>query len=289
MRALAGYNCLITGASRGLGAGLAAAFWEAGANLLLVARSAAGLAALAERLGPRDGQSLAVLAADLRDVSTPAQIIATAQKQFSTLEVLVNNAALQGPIGPSWQTDWEAWQATLRVNLLAPVALCRLCVPWMLGAGRGKILNLSGGGAAGPRANFAAYATAKAGLARFSETLAHETKTLGIDVNSMAPGALNTAMTSDVIEAGPAAAGIHEYELALKVRQAGGATLERAAALAVFLASPASDGLTGKLLSAVWDPWETLPEHLAELQGSDVYALRRIVPKDRGLDWGERG
>ena len=62
----------------------------------------------------------------------------------------------------------------------------------------------------------------------------------------------------------------------------------KAIALAVFLASRASDGLTGKLLSAVWDPWETLPEHLAELQQSDIYTLRRIVPKDRGLDWGER-
>jgi 3-oxoacyl-[acyl-carrier protein] reductase len=64
--------------------------------------------------------------------------------------------------------------------------------------------------------------------------------------------------------------------------------LETGARLAVFLASALSDGLTGKLLSAVWDPWETLPSHLAELRSGDIYTLRRIVPADRGLDWGER-
>jgi len=285
---LTGHNCLITGASRGLGASLAAAFWEAGANLLLVARSETGLSGVAESLGQREGQHLAVLAADLSVPTAPERIAAAAQKQFSTLDVLVNNAALQGPIGPAWQNDWAAWQATLQVNLLAPAALCRFCVPWMLQRGHGKILNLSGGGAAAPRANFSAYGTAKAGLVRFSEILAQETREFGIDVNCLAPGAINTAMTADVIEAGPTAAGRQEYEQALKLRLAGAAVPDKAIALAVFLASRASDGLTGRLLSAVWDPWETLPEHLAELQQSDIYTLRRIVPKDRGLDWGER-
>jgi NAD(P)-dependent dehydrogenase (short-subunit alcohol dehydrogenase family) len=285
---LTSHNCLITGASRGLGASLAAAFWEAGANLLLVARSEDGLADLAKSLGRRAGQHLAVFAADLVDPTAPERIAAVAQKQFQTLDVLVNNAAIQGPIGPAWQNDWAAWQTTMQINLFAPVALCRLCVPAMIRRGHGKILNLSGGGAAAPRANFSAYGTAKAGLVRFSEILAQETLEYGIDVNCLAPGAMNTAMTADVIEAGPASAGQQEYEQALERRMEGGAMPEKAAALAVFLASRASDGLTGKLLSAVWDPWETLPEHLAELEQSDIYTLRRIVPKDRGLDWGER-
>jgi 3-oxoacyl-[acyl-carrier protein] reductase len=158
----------------------------------------------------------------------------------------------------------------------------------MAKTGRGKVINLSGGGAASPRANFTAYATAKAGLVRFSETLSEETRDAGVDVNCIAPGAMDTEMLSEVVKAGAAAAGQKEYDLALKVSKTAGNSLERAAALCVFLASEASDGITGKLISAIWDPWETLAEHLGELQKTDIYTLRRIVPKDRGMNWGGR-
>ena len=89
-----------------------------------------------------------------------------------------------------------------------------------------------------------------------------------------------------MLAAGPDRTGRKFYEQSLKQKEEGGAPLERAAALAVFLGSAASDGITGKLLSAIWDPWQTLPEHREDLQRTDVYTLRRIVPKDRGLSWG---
>ncbi|MGZ8844572.1 MAG: dehydrogenase, partial [Pyrinomonadaceae bacterium] len=72
-----------------------------------------------------------------------------------------------------------------------------------------------------------------------------------------------------------------------KQKLEGGAPVERGADLAVFLGAAESDGITGKLFSAIWDAWETLPAYLEELRKSDVFTLRRIVPKDRGLDWGE--
>ena len=282
---LAKRTCLVTGASRGLGAHLANAFWEAGANLILVARSVQALIDVVTNLPPRPDQRAVTLRADLSDPLAPERIVAEARQEFSTLDVLVNNAAIQGPIGPLYENDWQAWQMTLQVNLLAPVALCRLCVPWMAEHGGGKIINLSGGGGTSPRPDFSAYATTKAGLLRFSETLAEETRHLGIQVNCVAPGAMDTAMLAAVLEAGPKAAGQKEYEQALEIRETGGADPERAAALCVFLASTDSDGITGKLISAVWDPWDTLPQRRAELKDSDIYTLRRIVPKDRGLDW----
>ena len=73
---------------------------------------------------------------------------------------------------------------------------------------------------------------------------------------------------------------------ALEQQRSGGAPLERGAALAVWLGSQASDGVTAKLLSALWDPWADLGEHLGDL-ASDIYTLRRIVPDDRGLTWGD--
>jgi len=279
-------NCLITGASRGFGAKVAAAFWEAGANLILVARTALVLQQVADALPRRPDQRVITHVADLSDPQAPVQIITEARKEFAVLDVLVNNAGIQGPIGPCWENDWQAWQASLQVNLLAPVALCRLCVSWMARQGRGKIINLSGGGATNPRPNLSAYATAKAAVVRFSETLAEETRSLGIQVNCVAPGAMGTAMLAAIVEAGPQAAGQREYDQAVRILSREDATSERAAALCVFLASSVSDGITGKLISAVWDPWETLPDHLDDLR-TDVYTLRRIVPKDRNMSWGE--
>jgi 3-oxoacyl-[acyl-carrier protein] reductase len=95
-------------------------------------------------------------------------------------------------------------------------------------------------------------------------------------------------MAQVVLRAGPEQAGAQEYAQAIKVASETRATFDCAAKLCVFLASPASDGITGRLISAVWDPWESLPEHAAELNDSDIYTLRRIVPDDRGKRWGER-
>jgi hypothetical protein len=103
----------------------------------------------------------------------------------------------------------------------------------------------------------------------------------------VAPGSLNTRLLEEVLEAGAEKVGRDFYERAVKQKADGGVPLERGAELCVFLASAASDGITGKLLSAIWDPWEELPRHADDLS-SDLYTLRRIVPKDRGLKWGDR-
>jgi len=205
---------------------------------------------------------------------------------WESLDVLVNNAGMLTPIGKVWDNDWHEWEMTIRVNLLAPVELCRACVPWMSARRQGKIINISGGGATRPRPHFSAYATAKAGLVRFSETLAHEVRDRQVQVNCVAPGAMNTEMLQAVLRAGPEHVGALEYAEALKQAETGGALPQRAAELCVFLASAASDGITGTLLSAVWDPWESLPERVHDVQNSDIYTLRRIVPSDRGLPWG---
>ena len=93
-------------------------------------------------------------------------------------------------------------------------------------------------------------------------------------------------MLEEVLAAGPQRVGESFYQRALKQKEQGGASLDRASALGVFLLSSASDGISGRLLSAVWDPWEELPAHCNELSGTDIYTLRRIVPADRGAKWG---
>jgi 3-oxoacyl-[acyl-carrier protein] reductase len=262
--------------------------WRSGANLLLVARSGDSLHQLRGQLmtSAQGGQQAHVVMADLSTRDAVPTIIGEAKKIWGQLAVLVNNAAILGPIGRAWLSNWDEWQATIQVNLLAPVELCRACVTWMRECGRGKIINLSGGGASGPRENFSAYATAKAGLVRFSEVLAHEVRGMDVHVNCVAPGTMNTDMLQAILRAGPEKVGATEYARAVQHVEEGDAALQRAADLCVFLASRHSDGITGKLISAVWDPWEGLPKHIDDLRDSDIYTLRRILPTDRGEDWG---
>jgi 3-oxoacyl-[acyl-carrier protein] reductase len=190
-----------------------------------------------------------------------------------------------GPKGLLEETDLHAWWKAIEINLLSVVLASRFALPIFRRQGHGKIVNLSGGGATAPLPRISAYAASKAAVVRLTETLAEETKGSGIDVNSLAPGALNTRLLDEVLLAGPERVGAGFYERALKQKQQGGSSVERAADLGVFLLSPASDGITGRLISAVWDPWEDLPRHSDQLRGTDIYTLRRIVPSDRGVEW----
>lgn len=284
--ALTGRNVLITGASRGLGREIARAMWQAGANVFLTARSAQPLADLQSELmqTARTGQTAHIVVADLYSPDAARTIVDECRRNWDRVDVLVNNAAVLGPAGRAWENDWTAWQAALQVNLLAPVGLCRAVVPWMIERGGGKVINLSGGGATAPRPNFSAYATAKAALVRFSETLALEVKDRNVQVNCVAPGAMNTEMNRAVLQAGAEKAGDTEYARAAKLAEEK-ALPTRAVDLIVFLSGSRGDGITGKLISAIWDPWQNLSEHMDELNGSDIYTLRRIVPEDRGYHW----
>ena len=91
-----------------------------------------------------------------------------------------------------------------------------------------------------------------------------------------------------VLEAGPDTVGYDFYEKSKKQKATGGVSLEVGAKLAVFLASEKSNGISGKLISAVWDNWEIWPEHITELNSSDIYTLRRIIGKDRQKKWGDK-
>ncbi len=198
----------------------------------------------------------------------------------------MNNAGVYGPMGLIEDVDWDAWVRAIEINLFGSILMCRALLPHFKARRYGKIIQLSGGGATNPLPRVSAYAASKAAIVRFAESLALEVKGDGIDVNAIAPGALNTRMMDELIAAGPAKVGAAFFERMQRIAGEGGTPLETGAALAVFLASAASDGITGKLLSAVWDPWSDLPAHRADLDRTDVYTLRRVTPKDRGFDWG---
>jgi NAD(P)-dependent dehydrogenase (short-subunit alcohol dehydrogenase family) len=282
---LTGRSAIITGSNQGLGRAIAESFLASGASVLLMARDATKLETARANLAvrARPGQAVHALAGDVSRPEDCEAAVDEAVRHFGGLTVLVNNAGVYGPMGRLENVDWKEWEEAIRVNLLGTALMCRAALPPMRARGYGKIVNLSGGGATGPLPRFSAYAASKAAVVRLTETLAEEVRDDHIDVNAIAPGALNTRLLDQVLEAGPDKVGREFHERAVKQRDEGGVPLEKGAALAAFLASARSDGITGRLLSAVWDDWERLAERRAELEGSDVYTLRRIVPKDRGL------
>jgi NAD(P)-dependent dehydrogenase (short-subunit alcohol dehydrogenase family) len=280
---------IVTGASLGLGFEIAKKYLEAGASLMICARNEALLDRAARDLRALAGTGQSVLALPT-DISKPTEVAALvdgAIRGFGRLDILVNTAGIVGPSGAIEDIDWKEWIRTIEINLMGSVLLSRSVLPHFKKAAQGKIIQLSGGGATNPLPGLSAYAASKAAVIRFVETLAEETRRHHIDVNAIAPGALNTRMLDEFLAAGPENIGPVFHERALRQKKDGGVPLCKGADLAVFLGSSASDGITGKLISAVWDSWKTLPKHLDDLNGTDVYTLRRIVPADRGITWGD--
>ena len=254
---------VITGASLGIGRAIAEAFVQAGHHVVLCARTIGPLEQAARELA-RPGQRIVAHPCDVSDEAQVAALAAEVERELGGCDVLVNNAGVLGPIGPLESVDWAEWKRTIEIDLYGVVLPCRAFIPQMKRKGAGKIINLSGGGATNSRPNFSAYAAAKTAVVRVTEGLADELRSARIDVNAVAPGPVRTRMTTPALEA--------------EMKDACPPTL--AAELCVFLASAECDGITGRLISARWDDWKSLPSRRAELSGTDLYTLRRIVPRE---------
>ena len=285
---LKGLNTLITGGSQGLGRIIAGHFLAEGANIVLCARGEKELSATrAELAGKFPTQKILARTCDVSNEAQVNELVAFALREFGSLHALVLNAGVYGPMGPTESVGLTEWRRAMDINLYGVLFPCRAVIPHFKKNGRGKIIILSGGGATNPLPNISAYAASKAAVVRLMDTLAEELKPFRVDVNAIAPGALATRLVDEVLAAGPEKVGAAFYEKNKQWKEKGATPLELGARLAVYLASRASDGISGKLISAQWDPWEKLHEFKADLN-SDIYTLRRIVPKDRGKTWGDK-
>jgi len=284
---LQGVRAMVTGSNQGFGLAVARHFVAEGARVFLCARNEERMREAANALAAQatDG-AVRWTRADVSDPADVSRLTQEALEAFGGLDALVCNAGVYGPKGAIEHVDWDDWVHAIHVNLMGTVLCCRSVLPHFRSQGRGKIIVLSGGGATKPMPFLTAYAASKAAVVRFAETLAGEVARAGIDVNSVAPGGLNTRLLDEVLEAGPESIGEAFYRQSLEQKRTGGTPLEVGARLCAFLASSESDGITGRLISAVWDPWPELPAHRQELEASDIYTLRRIVPEDRRNTWG---
>ena len=271
---------VLTGSSTGIGRALATQLLTRGHNVWGLARSdQTDFAAL--HLGAFYNTRCDV--ADWNQVQLAAQ---TVTASWSHVDGLICCAGIQGEVGPAVSANPTRWSSTVRANLDGTFFPFRAFHGLLSQAPRrAKVIAFSGGGATKPRANFSAYGVAKTGVVRLIETLAEELRDQPIDLNSIAPGAINTRLTDEVLALGPKVAGAAEYAAAQKQKASGGASLDKALGLVEWLLSPASDGISGRLLAAPWDPWSTLNSHKAALANSDIYTLRRIVPEERSQNF----
>lgn len=256
---------LITGASRGIGLAIAKELAAQGARLILTARQ------------PREMQGHETYSVHVGQQASVEAMAQWCTARYPHLDGIVNCAGIYGPIGRLGDIDVDDFVDTLQVNLVGTVRVCHALLPLLLKAPRGKIVNLSGGGAATPFARYSAYACSKVAVVRLTENLSLEYPEL--DVNCVAPGFVATELHRQTLEAGPDRASPEFYEATQKQMASGGVPADKAARLTAFLLSSASDGISGRFLAAPWDPWEQ-PEFQQRLRTDPGLArLRRIDDK----------
>jgi NAD(P)-dependent dehydrogenase (short-subunit alcohol dehydrogenase family) len=273
---------VLTGSSSGIGRALAERLLARGHRVWGLARSAQ------TDFAAQHADKFHASRCDVANWSEVERAAAEVAAAWPHVDGIIACAGAQGEIGRALSTDPARWSATVGANLDGTFHTLRAFDALLARApGRQKIVCFSGGGATKPRANFSAYGVAKTAIVRLVETIAEEERGRAIDINALAPGAINTRLTDEVLALGPSVVGAAEYAAAQKQKAASAAsaeqTLTRALDCVAWLLSPASDGITGRLISAPWDPWPTLGEHRATLATSDVYTLRRIVPEERAL------
>ena len=271
---LDGKVALVTGGGRGIGQAIARAYAAEGAKLALAARTDAELQDTAQAIIAEFGSDVITAITDVTDRAQVENAVAQTLQRYGVIDVLVNNAGNTGQIGPLWRLDPERWANTISVHVLGTFYGCRAVVPAMLEQGGGRIVNMSGVG--GP--NDTSYDAAKTAIVNLTENLSVELAGTGITINAISPGSIHTRMWEEVRDMALAAGDTELYEKGVVVTSGGGASIERAAQLAVMLGSDQCGNLSGRLIRAAVDAFEDIPARVDTIMQSDAYLLRRVEP-----------
>ncbi|MBV9182333.1 MAG: SDR family oxidoreductase, partial [Acidobacteria bacterium] len=218
-----------------------------------------------------------VIDADVSQAEDVATIADLTLQSYGSIDVLVNAAAIHGPVAHLWESDAENWIAAMHVNLVGTFLCCRAVIPHMIAKKKGKIINFSGGGATSPSPFLSAYGVSKAAVVRLTETLALELQGHHVEVNAIAPGMVDTQIHDDVLAAPGITPELVEPIRRLRENGKGGVPKEVPARLALFLACSRSDGLSGKLIAAPHDDWQAWDkQRIQELMSDAWLTMRRI-------------
>jgi NAD(P)-dependent dehydrogenase (short-subunit alcohol dehydrogenase family) len=265
-----GRRILVTGASRGIGRETALHLAELGATVVLVARDQGGVNKCVGELPGSGHRPLAIDVGDERAWRSSA-----ARAALDGVDGVVTAAAVLAPVGPIGSYRMRDFWQTMRVNVLGTLLAVDACLR-SLEAADGAVVTFAGGGATSPQPRYDAYATSKAAVVRLSENLGVELSARGVRVNAVSPGFVATDIHAATLQAGPQLAGEEYFARTERQLDAGSAPIRGAAELTAFLLDRAAAGITGRVISAQWDPWREHAFRQRLRREPDLARLRRI-------------
>jgi NAD(P)-dependent dehydrogenase (short-subunit alcohol dehydrogenase family) len=265
---------LVTGGGRGLGKAFAQALAAAGASVAVVSRSEEQLTETVAAITSEGGQAIAI-PADVTNPKAVERMAANVQRELGPVDLLINNAAIMTPLGPTWEVDPEEWWHCIESNVRGPFLCSRAVLPQMVARGRGRIINVASNGALRVIPGYSAYGTSKTALIRLTETLAAETKPFGLQVFAIHPGLVKTAMTEYLAESPDGQKWIPWIR---QVFETGRDTpLASAVDMVLFLASGRGDCLTGRFLR-VTDNLAEMAQQQEQIEQEDWYTMGLRLP-----------
>lgn len=256
---------LVTGGSKGIGLEVSRLLAERGEGVAIAARDPAAVERAIERLS---GEGHVAITLDVSDATAwPAAMKRV--DQAGPLTGLVAAAGVLGPVGPLEDLDMAGAQRAIAINLFGTMLALHHAIP-RLRVTRGRAVTFSGGGATAPLRRFDAYAASKAAVVRLTENVD------GVEVNAVAPGFVATDIHAATLNAGPEASGADYFRRTQEQLEQGGFPATEAAELVCLLLSERAAGISGRLISAQWDPWRE-DEFLDRLRADPALGtLRRI-------------
>ncbi len=269
---LAGQVAIVTGGGRGIGKAIAMALARADASVAVVARSGDQLAGTAKEITEAGGLAISVTA-DVSDPGAVERMVVEVEKSLGSVDLLVNNAGLPGPIGRTWETDPDDWWRCLEVNLRGPMLCSRAVLPGMITREGGRIVNVASGAGTFAIPYLGAYVTSKTALIRFTEIVALEAGAHGIMVFAIEPGTVRTAMAEYALKSDEGKRWLPWLGEVFKRGE--DVPPDRAADLVVMLASGRADTLSGRFFT-IKDEVVGLVERAGSEGLGDLQTLRLI-------------
>lgn len=276
---------LITGASRGIGKEISKKFLLNGASIIICSKNKARIEKTKKELknlNLHKSQFIKEYVVNLASEKETNLFCKEIISSYPALDILINCAGVHGPLGKLENYSMQNFRDTLEINLISPINICTHFLKEFKNKNYGKIINFSGGGATSPLPEMNAYSLSKVALVRFTENISAELKDYNIDINAIAPGAILTDMNKSILNAGPEEVGTNYYEKLKEKFKKDSGDINIVTDLTLYLASKESDGISGKLISAIWDNWKNFDKFKDTLISTDIYNLRRILPEDRG-------
>ena len=270
---------IVTGGSLGIGLAVSKKIVSEGGTVIICARDKDDLVSAVKELKEISNRDQYYYQADISKLNEVQSFSNWIRREFGEIHGLVNCAGVYGPIGKSTKVNMNHFLDTININLMGTIYMCTTFSELFSSENKKKIVNFSGGGAASSFPNYSAYAASKVAVVRFTENLSIELLDENFEINCIAPGFVATRIHQKTLNAGPELAGENFYNSTTKMLKNNSISSDFAADLTSFLLSDESNGITGKFISANWDPWKEDSFQNLLKTDKDFATIRRIDNK----------